>query len=64
MELIIESFLVLTITLNIMEAIQGGQTIDPMCEQLKYEVRKGICPNFYISDDRVLGYMEEHILCA
>lgn len=54
-EMIVGSSSTLTIESTIMVAIKRGQTIVPLCEQLKYEVRKKRCSNFYISEDRVLG---------
>lgn len=61
MKLIIGSFSGLTIASTIMEAIKGGQIIDPLIEKLKYEVRKETHLNFFIANDEVLGYTKERI---
>ena len=39
-----------------MEAIKGGQLIDPHMEKIKHEVLENKQPNFFISKDGVLGY--------
>ena len=39
-----------------MEAIKGGQLVDPLMEKLKHRVLKDKRSNFFILEDRVLGY--------
>ena len=48
---------ILIIQLTIMEAIQGDQLVHSLFEELNYNMRK----EFYIIDNRVLGYKEERI---
>ena len=46
-----------------MEVIKAGQLVDSQIEKLKQEVLETKQPNFYISDDGVLGYKRGKI-CA
>ena len=44
-----------------MQGIKGGQLVDPLMEKLKHEVLKDKQLNFFLSEDRVLGYRGGHI---
>ena len=44
-----------------MEAIKGGQLIDPQMDKFKQEVLEKKQSNFFISDDGMLGYKGERI---
>ena len=61
--MIIGKLLALTIQPMIMEAIKGGQLIDPRIEKFKQEVVQKKQSNFFISEDGVLGYKGGRI-CA
>ena len=61
MEVIIGKLSALTIQPTIMEAIKGGQLIDPQMEKFKQEVLEKKQSNFFVSEDGVLGYKGERI---
>ena len=61
MEVIVGKFSALSMPPTIMEAIRGSQLVDPLIEELKYEVIKDKRPKFLISEDGVLVYKGVHI---
>ena len=56
MEVIIGKLSALTIQPMIMEAIKGGQLTDPLMEKFKHKALEEKQSNFFVSEDRVLGY--------
>ena len=56
MEVIIGKLSALTIQPMIMEAIKGGQLIDPLIEKFKQKALEEKQSNFFVSKDGVLGY--------
>ena len=56
MEVVIGKLSSLTIQAMILEAIKGGQLINPQIEKFKQEVWEKKQSNFFVLEDRVLGY--------
>ena len=54
--MVVRKLSTLTIQPIIMEAIKGGQLVDPHMEKIKHEVLENKQPNFFISKDGVLDY--------
>ena len=56
LEIVVGQLANLSIELTIMEAIRGGQLVDPWVQGLMHEVRNEGRPGFHISEDGVLGF--------
>ncbi|XP_062114966.1 uncharacterized protein LOC133828971 [Humulus lupulus] len=56
LEVVVGKLANLSVQSTIMEAIQGGQLLEPLYEYIKHEVRKDMRPGFHISEDGVLGF--------
>ena len=56
MKVVIGKLSALTIQAMILEVIKGGQLTDPLMENIKQKALEGNQSNFFVSEDRVLGY--------
>ena len=61
MKVIIRKLSTLTIQLKILEAIKGGQLIDPLMEKFKQQTLEEKQSNFFMSKDGVLRYKGRRI---
>ena len=63
-EVIVGKLSALTIQPMIMEAIKGGQLTNPLMEKFKQKAPEDRRSNFFVAEDRVLGYKGGRICVA